>query len=159
MPFFDSIASWLSSVIAGPLSKIHSVIDDAIAAARNLVPNLDVPTFVDMYRESMREGQFTDMLANPDTPQLVKDTEYLESDYTLPRNYVTKFFVQYIDETTGEMEEGYRSMYSDQRLSNSDLIDTFLSIDRGPEYNPKGKVSFITVDTVKHSKGSPYGQL
>jgi hypothetical protein len=159
MALFESMTSWLSSMFGQALAKVTSVIDEALGIAKLEIPDLEIPTFVDMFRSTIRDAQFRAMIENPNVPQLAKDTEFIEADYTMKRNYLARFFVQYVDETTGEVTEGLRSMYVDQRLSNDTLIDMFLALDRGPEYQPKGMINFISFEDIKHSKGSPYGPL
>lgn len=155
----EDLATWLASILAEGLSSIVGGIDEALQYANLFPEELNMDKFVDTFRGMQREQQFADMLANPNTPEDVKNSEFLEGDETMPRNYLAKFYVEYTDPETGDREEGWKSMYVDDRLSNSALEDMFL--DKWVSDYAAQSIGFDTLylDTITHSKGSPYASL
>jgi len=157
MAGLSEFTSWIASMFAKGVSTITRSIGEALGIAERVLPEVDIPTFVDVFRESMREEVFSDMIQDKTVSQSVKDTEFLESNDTFPRNYLARFYVQWTDPTTGETVDGYRNMYVDDRLPNRDLENIFIDKwQMGSSRTDQG-FTFVSFDTLTHSKGSPYG--
>src|SRR5689334_9883992 len=156
---FEGLTSWLSEMFAKGVSSITNLIDEALGYVKSVLPEVDIPRFVDTFREMQRDEQFASMITDPNVPQTTKDTEFIESADTFPRNYKVRLLIEYVDPDTGENEETFRSFYTDTRMPNAQLENTFAAQFISGSPNMPADVNFYSVDLVEHSKGSPYGPL
>jgi hypothetical protein len=147
-------------MFAKGIASITGQIDEAINAFKFMdIAELDLDVFVDTFRQEQRNDQFQAMIANPDVSEETKNTEFMEGSEVLPRNYKVTFYVEYKDPVTGETEEGYRTMYIDDRLTNEELENIFIDKWQMGSGKTDQGYTVVSFDTITHSKGSPYESL
>lgn len=76
------------------------------------------------------------------------------ADIELPShaNYLVKFKVSYTDTLTGKVVEGYRSMYTEDRLSPNGWWDQLMESNEST-YNVSAGFTFLGVESVTHNHG------
>jgi hypothetical protein len=160
MGLLSDIGSWVSEMFAKGIASITNQIDEALMSFKAMdIAELDLDTFVDTFRQEQRVDQFQAMIADPNVSEETKNTEFLEGDEVLPRNYKVSFYVEYVDPVTGETEEGYRTMYVDDRLTNEELENIFIDKWQMGSGKTDQGYTFVSFDTITHSKGSLYQSL